>query len=83
MTTDIKELVGVLKSSLNDKDNMPRMSTEFVRTLRVFDVAAAADALEALAGEGERLKDACKYDALNAGGIAEIRRGWKESRGRG
>ncbi len=70
MTQDIKELVKRLRANLTGRlHEIVPLTTE------------AADALEALAGEVERLKDACKYDGLNAGAIAEIRRACKEIMG--
>jgi uncharacterized small protein (DUF1192 family) len=53
MSSDIK---GRLMSACNDKDNMPRMSTELVRALRVFDVTETVNTIEALEGEVARWK---------------------------
>lgn len=74
MSTDIKELVKRLRDSaitLNRPGGI----------LNPSDWVRAADAIEALAGEVERLKEVCKYDALNAGAIAEIRSACKEIMG--
>jgi len=47
------DIVGRLKSVCNDHDNMPRMSTELVRSLRVFDVTEVINTIEALEEQAE------------------------------
>lgn len=77
MSDEIKELVKRLRHYYRD------LTSHGAEGDLVGDdvILSAADALEAMAGEVERLKEACKYDALNAGAIAEIRRACKEIMG--
>ena len=76
MSDDIKELV----KRLDEQWDRRRFSDSPFGEMSCL-LADAADALEAMAGEVERLKVACRYDALNAGAIAEIRRACKEIMG--
>ena len=77
MSDEIKEMAKRLRAFRPTYGWPEEQATVVMQTLG----DEAADALEAMAGEVERLKVACRYDALNAGAIAEIRRACKEIMG--